>query len=185
MNLKEIGDSFFCDQLKEFVDKSPYMSFVLLSAILEFMGTCYRKGKGSKEDTKDIFSDLINNVGALKEYRAFKDNNKDYNYLYKYLRCGMLHEMIPKKEIELCSNRNNLSKHIIGAKELYEDMQKAWNELKFSPDVSKYIESTDALTVFDEYSGSTTSSVAVISGVSLTNGSEKNIDEEWIAATET
>ena len=168
MNLKEIGDSFFCDKLKEFVDKSPYLSFVLLSAIFEFMGNCNRKGQGSKDNSKDIFNDLINNVDALKEYRVFKDNNKDYNYLYKYLRCGMLHEMIPKKEIVLCPDRNNLSQNIIGAKNLYEDMEKAWDELKSSPEVSKYIENTDALTVFDEFSGSTASSMAVIMGASQT-----------------
>lgn len=184
MNLKEIGDSFFCNQLKELVDKNPYFAFVLLSAILEFLGNCNRKGKGSKDDTKDIFNDLINNVDAFKEYRKFKDDTKDYNYLYKYLRCGMLHEMIPKNEIVLCPDRNNLSQNVIGAKNLYEDMEKAWDELKSSPEVSKYMESTDALTVFDVFSGTTASSMAAIMGDSQTNDSENVIDEELIAATE-
>ena len=196
MNLKEIGDSFFCDKLKEFVDKSPYLSFVLLSAILEFIGTCYRKGKGSKDNTRTIFYDLINNVVAFEDYKQLNYQTKiedkksgteiviDNNYLYKYLRCGMLHEVIPKEDIVLCPDRNDLTKRIIGAKNLYEDIEKAWHELKSSPEVSKYIENTDALTVFDEFSGSTASSMAVIMGASQINDSENTIDEEWIAATE-
>jgi hypothetical protein len=196
MNLKEIGDSFFCYQLKEFVESNPYLAFVLLSAILEYMGNCNRMGQGSKDETRTIFYDLINNVEAFRDYRQLnyqinivdKKNGTqkiiDNNYLYKYLRCGMLHEMIPKKEIVLCPDRNNLSQKVIGAKNLYEDMEKAWDELKSSSEVSKYMESTDALTVFDEISGSTASSIATIIEASQTNDSEKFIDEEWIAATE-
>lgn len=194
MNLKEIGDSFFCNHLEEIVDRSPYLSFVLLSAILEFLGTCNRIGKGSKDDTRTIFYDLINNIVAFEDYKQLNYQVKledkksgtekviDNNYLYKYLRCGMLHEMIPQKEIVLCPDRNNLSQKVIGAKNLFEDMQKAWVELKSLPEVSKYIESTDALTVFDEFSGSTTSSVAVIMGASRTNDSETTVDEEFAVA---
>ena len=192
MNLKEIGDSFFCNQLKEFVESNPYFAFVLLSAILEYMGNCNRMGQGSKDETRTIFYDLINNVESLRDYRLLNYQTKksgtekviDNNYLYKYLRCGMLHEVIPKKEIVLCPDRNNLSQKVIGAKNLYEDMEKAWDELKSSPEVSKYMESTDALTVFDEFSGSTSSSISAIIGTSQTTKSENNIEEDWIAVTE-
>ena len=47
-----------------------------------------------------------------------------------------------------------MSQKVVGAKELCEDMNKAWDELKSSPDVSSYMESTDALTVFGVFSGS-------------------------------
>lgn len=160
MNLKELGDSLFCEQLNDIVDKSPYLSFIILSAILEFMGNCYLRGQGPKDSTRKIFFNLINNTEALKAYKVlnFKnDKNEDNNYLYKYLRCGMLHEVLPKEDIVLCPDRNDLSNSgkTVGAKNLYEDMKKAWEELKLLPDVSSYIESTEALKVIGELSGST------------------------------
>lgn len=191
MNLKDIGNSFFCDQLEKFVSESPYLAFVLLSSLLEFMGNCYQKSQGSKNTTREIFFNLINNNEALKEYRRFNYKVKDQksgididnNYLYKYLRCGMLHELLPKEDIILCPDRNDLSQKVIGAKNLYEDMKRAWDELKSLSDVSSYMESTDVLIVFDAFSGSTTSSI-VVKTTSQTNETEKKLEEEMNAATE-
>lgn len=191
MNLKDIGNSFFCDQLEKFVSESPYLAFVLLSSLLEFMGNCYQKSQGSKNTTREIFFNLINNNEALKEYRRFNYKVKDQksgididnNYLYKYLRCGMLHELLPKEDIVLCPDRNDLSQKVIGAKNLYEDMKRAWDELKSLSDVSSYMESTDVLIVFDAFSGSTTSSI-VVKTTSQTNETEKKLEEEMNAATE-
>ena len=188
MNLKDVGDSFFCDQLENFVSESPYLAFVLLSAILEFMGSCYLSGQGPKDSTREIFFNLINKSEALKAYRElnFKNGqNEDNNYLYKYLRCGMLHEVLPKDDIVLCPDRNELSnsKKVVGAKNLYEDMKMAWKELKLLPDVSSYMESTDVLTIFDAYSGSTTSSIVVESTIQ-TNETEEKLEDELNAASE-
>lgn len=163
-NIREIGDSFFSKHLEEFVDKSPYLAFVVLSAILEYMGHCLLKNEGPSMNTKEIFYDLINNVKALKKYRElnFKETNKkgneiNNNYLYKYLRCGMIHTILPNEDIVLSPDKNELSKRIVGAKELYEDIKKAWEELKSLPEVSKNMEAVDALKVVDELSGSTIS----------------------------
>ena len=80
LNLKKVGDSFFNQQLVSLVENNPYLAFVLLSAILEFMGHCYRKGQKTNDDTvRAVFFDLINNVEALKDYRQlnFKFKVKD------------------------------------------------------------------------------------------------------------
>jgi len=187
MNLREVGDSLFCYQLKEIVDKCPYFSFVTLSALLEFMGNCYRKGQGSKDCTREVFFNLINKIDALKAYRLlnFKnDKNEDNNYLYKYLRCGMLHEVLPKEDVVLCPDRNDLSdeKKIIGAKNLYEDMKRAWSELKSSPEISSYMERTEVLRGVDDYSGSTTSSILVNKDLSQKSDFGKSLEDELIAA---
>ena len=194
MNYKELGDSFFCGQLEELVDNSPYLSFVLLSSILEFMGHCYRSGQGSKNNTRGIFLNLINNVKALEEYKKLNfpaydprsGKDIDNNYLYKYLRCGMLHEMIPKKDIVLSPDKNDMSQKTVGARNLYEDMKKAWDELKSSPNILSYMEKTDALNVDDELSGSTISSiVSTANENSQQCESESNLEDEWKTITET
>ena len=187
MNLKEVGDSLFCDQLKGIVDQSPYLAFILLSAILEFMGNCNKRGRGSKYSTKEIFFDLINNSEALKDYKKLNfrnDKNENNNYLYKYLRCGILHEVLPKGDIVLCPDRNDLSgtKKTIGAKNLYEDMKKAWEELKSSSEISSYLEETDAVCVIDEFSGSTACSITTNKDFSQKSESGKSLEDEIMAA---
>ena len=49
LSLKELGDSFFCDDMNDFVKKQPYMSFVIMSAMLEFLGKCYRQCSNFQE----------------------------------------------------------------------------------------------------------------------------------------
>ena len=192
MNYKELGDSFFCDQLENLVDDSPYLAFVLLSGILEFMGNCYRAGQGSKNDTRKIFYDLINNVNALADYRMLNYQSQDpssgkdldNNGLYKYLRCGMLHELIPKNEIVLCPDINDISQRMIGAKNLYEDMKRAWDELKSIPYVLSYMEKTDALNVVDGFSGFTASSIVSTSNKgSQECESKNNFEDDWKTLT--
>ena len=163
-NLLKVGNSLFNKDFEDFITKQPYMAFVVLSAILDFIGHCFQMDQSSSIDTVKIFYDVINNINALSNYRDLnynytnkKDNEINSNYLYKYLRCGMVHELLPKGDIVLSPDRNDLSKRIVGAKELYEDMKKAWEELKSLPDVSSYMEATDALKVVDVLSGSTIS----------------------------
>ena len=86
--LKEVGDSFFSDNVKHLVEEEPYWSFVLLSAMIEFMGKCYSIAKGldSRTSIKDMqksglsetdFYNSINQITALKKYKIFNYKKKN------------------------------------------------------------------------------------------------------------
>ena len=170
MTIQEVGDSFFCKELEQLVDKKPYMAFVIMSSILEFKGKCYHKRRDFQETgtSKNDYYDAINKLDSLKEYRILNNSSNNNgqdtnnNYLYTSLRCGMVHAFLPKVDIILAPSENDLSKKIVGAQELYTDLQKAWEEIKQIADIASYINENLALNVAGELSGSTSTNVLEI-----------------------
>lgn len=133
INLKQLGDSFFNIDFERFIDSQPYMSFVVMAGIIEFMGKCIQKRSDFLESghSEGDYYYVINNVTALSKYDKFNYNYKnksgkgmDSNYLYKVVRCGMVHAFIPKETIYLSDKDNDLSNKIVSAKELYSDLKK-------------------------------------------------------------
>lgn len=164
-NLVQVGDSFFKDAaIKELIEKNPYVSFIVLSALLEFLGKCNKLPRDfvtENESSRDCY-DVINNLEALKEYRVLnykvthkKGKEIDKNYLYSGLRCGMLHAMLPAEDIILTPEENDTQNKKIGAKILYEDFCKAWSELKEKEDILQEMEKTTVLKIVESSTGST------------------------------
>ena len=170
MTIQEVGNSFFCNELGQLVDKKPYMAFVIMSSILEFIGKCYSKRPDFQQTgySKNDYYDAINKLDSLEKYRVFNyppDNNgqaPNNNYLYTHLRCGMLHAFLPDGDIILAPSENDLSKKIVGARELYTDLQKAWEEIKQNAKIASSINGNLALNVAGELSGSTSTNVVEI-----------------------
>jgi hypothetical protein len=134
-SLKDLGDHLFSKEVKAdvkaFIEKQPYLSFTMLSAILEFVARYY-----SGEDdwhkcniSKRICCELISNVTALEKYRQYTKVGDD-SLLYTELRCGILHSLAPGETIKLDGVSNDVSKLTIGASDLYDDLEKAWVEVK-------------------------------------------------------
>lgn len=154
MTIKELGDSFFCEKVEKVIDDIPYLSFLILSVILEFIAKCrvsklYEKTDG---ETRKYCKDAIKNIEALKKY----DNMSDID-LYTNLRCSMIHSFKPQDNILLSPEKNNLIEKRIGAKELYKDLKSAWSEILKNEKIKSYVTETESIIVMDELSGSTTS----------------------------
>lgn len=140
VNVRELGDSLFSNELKELVNNQPYMAFVNLSAILEFIARCkYDKLFDEKSgEIGDWCYNAINQIKALEKYKELNYPNgerKEVNHLYKSIRCGMLHDLLPKKGIKLNDDANDLDNMVVGAKELYHDLNEAWDEIKKESDL--------------------------------------------------
>lgn len=128
MTIKELGDSFFCEKVEKVIDDIPYLSFVVLSVILEFIAKCRLSNfeTDTRGKTKNNYNDAINKIEALKKYRYLSDCKCD---LYTSLRCPMVHSCTPKDDIILSPDKNDLENKTIGAKELYGDLRLAWKEI--------------------------------------------------------
>ncbi|MBQ7741424.1 MAG: hypothetical protein IJT90_00640 [Bacteroidaceae bacterium] len=164
-NLVQVGDTFFQSAtIKELIEKDPYMSFIVLSAALEFLGKCYKLPRtfmASGSSSQDCY-DVINKLGALESYRDLnykeKDKNgqeKERNYLYTGLRCGILHSLLPANEIILTPKENDPKNRKIGAETLYADLCNAWSELKAKEDILQEMEKTTALYIIGSCTGGT------------------------------
>ena len=159
MNLRELGDSFFCDNMKKFVSDEPYMSFVIMSAIVEFIGKCMkcREDFSMKGCSKQDFCHAINNLEELSKYKVF--NTENSNHLYDHLRCGMVHSMIPQSDVVLSDSSNNLKEKIVGAKDFYSDLQRAWEEIQQNNSIGAYLSKKKAVDINNNLTGSTLSNI--------------------------
>jgi len=165
MSLKEVGDSFFNEDMENFIKRQPYMSFVILSGMIEFLGKCFSRRNDFQESnhSKGDYYDVINNLESLQKYKIFNegDEKEKRNHMYKELRCGMVHALLPKTKIKLTSTDNELRNYTIGARELYSDIKNAWEEIYENDDIKTYIDNTIAIEVYDKVSDVTASNSSV------------------------
>lgn len=167
MSLKEVGDSFFCAEMETLVDKQPYISFVFMASIIEFIGKCYCRCKDGLpfqvSNTRYDYCKIIKELDSLKKYSFFnfKDSKGYNNYMYTELRCGMVHALLPKTKIKLSPTENELGDYTIGASELYSDIKNAWEEIMNIPEILQYVSETPAIEVYDNTSGGTASNGSV------------------------
>ncbi len=153
MSLLEFGDNLFCDDLRNIVHNHPYLSFVLLSATLEYIGKCLSSDKDifkQGQSEKNCYN-AINSILALSKYKKFNrckaNGKKNTNLLYTELRCGMVHSLVPKTGVILSDNKNELEKNVVGCKDLYEDLCNAWKEIKGNEAICSFLTGTKCLRI--------------------------------------
>lgn len=133
MNAKELIEGLIYDT-ELIVSERPYHAFSILCVEIEILGKCLNADQWHKGIVRENFYNAINKLSALKKYRKYnfkEQSGRDNNRLYEILRCGMLHAGFPTDDtIKLGPQENNLSKDIIGCRELYDDILAAWNALK-------------------------------------------------------
>lgn len=102
---KEFIQQIFIDQLKLLVERHHYISFMVMSIGIEFLGKCLDTGSQnwnpkprSRTDT-EIFKSAITQLDSFVSYREYLDSHK----LYDSLRCGLVHSASPKNKITLSS----------------------------------------------------------------------------------
>lgn len=156
MPLKDYGDKLIYEYIEPLIESNPYLSFMVLSASIEFIGKCRKKKSNphANKNGENMFVYAIDNINALSPYRIFNYNtggNKHSNKLYKALRCGLLHAAMPDVGIVLSSNINELGRNTIGCKSLYDDIKNAWEEIKGIQEVKEYLNNTKAIVISIEH----------------------------------
>lgn len=137
MTLKNLLQTVFIDELGEVVVKHPYIAFITMGNGIEILGKCLSSSSLDEENvSRKRFEDAIENLSAFAPYRPLigKTNNFD---LYKSLRCGLTHTLIPKAPVTL-SSKGEMS-HLIfygtpsrvnlRCENFYEDFKMACDEI--------------------------------------------------------
>ena len=156
MSLKDFGDKLIYEYIESLVETNPYLSFMVLSASIEFIGKCRKKKKNphANKTGDNMFVYAIDSINALSSYRIFNystGGNKHSNKMYKALRCGLLHAAMPDVDIVLSSDINELGRNTVGCKSLYSDIKKAWEEIKEMQEVKDYLDNTKAIVISQEH----------------------------------
>jgi hypothetical protein len=120
-----------------------YLSFGLIAQGIELLGACLDNKDFHKNGTSgDRFRDAIDKLFPDK-YKIFNNKTSDYD-LYKNLRCGLLHVVLPGSFIELIQesekekfNAGHLDikqirgkdRLILVSQDLFSDFENACNEI--------------------------------------------------------
>ena len=175
---KEFIERYIIRDISDIVESRPYHAFFLLSTAIEVLGKClnpdsWQTSGKSEED----FSNAINQFESLKDYRCFNcyktDKNGNQvinkgrpvltNELFSLLRCGLLHAALPKNGIFLTDQNEDLSRKLIGCREMYQRICNAWNEAKNNPSlIKKNLLEPDVFHVNGSISGTTSTNKTVV-----------------------
>lgn len=128
-----------------FKQKSPYIKFLPVVACIEFLGACYDEHPfdSTRVDVNDIVEKRFNK--AIKElfhkrYHQYSKAGSNF-YLYKKLRCPMIHQLKPGPGIFFTTRMESLEegtvhlqeyeqgKLILVLEDLYDDLKKAGEKI--------------------------------------------------------
>lgn len=111
------------------VEKNPYLAFSALFVLIELLGKCLNSRGWNDGQSNQEFFDAIQSYPSLQKYQIYNSKkHANYNDLY-IIRCGFAHRLLLDAGFVLDGDKNDLSKNIIGCKELYSDIKQAWNEI--------------------------------------------------------
>lgn len=102
LTAKEFIQKVLIDELGSMIKTHPYMSFIIMSIGIEFLGKCINRGRvdwnlGGRP-TVD-FEKAINDIPNFERYRIYLTTHD----LYDSLRCGLAHSVAPKGKVTLSS----------------------------------------------------------------------------------
>ena len=118
--------SSYVKSLNLIVDKQPFLSIILTSCGIEYLGKCLSSSKTWDQSglSQIDYEKAINELDAFKEYRAWL---KPYS-LYISLRCSPVHSLAPStklKFVNIGKNSEDAGVLIISAKQYLNDFSKA------------------------------------------------------------
>ena len=148
MTLEEYGNKLINDDLGKLVESNPYFAFIVLASAIEFIARCRLQDIHTKEISKKVYLKAINKLKSFKKYRQLKEKNG--NKLYTLLRCGLAHTTMPDKGITLSSGENELQNNVVGCVSLYEDVKKAWAEIKSDATILHYLQTHNGLVISEK-----------------------------------
>lgn len=122
MTVKDFINKYFIEEIGSLVEERPFVSFVLMSIGIEFLGKCLNTNDWDDKNERSgkTFDNALQQFDSLKKYQAIPD-------LYHNLRCGLAHRLMVKGHVILTPDQNNLTgpDYTIGCKEFYNDFKQA------------------------------------------------------------
>lgn len=151
-SIEQFFEKFYIDDVGCMMQTYPYHAFFIMCSSIEFLGRCLQPNGSIFDNTMSSskFYDAIKGFKSLNKYSIVK------RVLYKNLRCGLVHALLPKNGTTL-DEHNNLQNNVFEYVDLYDDIASAWQELKAMGCINL---STPALVINSSASASTISTLA-------------------------
>lgn len=102
LNPKQFIKQVFIDDLGKIINSQHYISFMVMSIGIEFLGKCLdisTKKWNARGKSQKHFENAVNFLASLQSYRQYLKSH----CLYESLRCGMAHSASPENQISLSS----------------------------------------------------------------------------------
>lgn len=126
MTLKEFFDGMLTETWNLLESGHPYAAFWIMMPMIEFMGICM--DENAQFQSKNGSEKLFNRALQLKGLKKYKKVG-----LYKLLRCGLLHAMMPNSSVKVSGAGEDVigsGNVIIRGKALLSNVERAWNDLQ-------------------------------------------------------
>ena len=174
MNTKEITvEEYIRTTLKRDIDdireSKPYLAFFLIASGVEFLGKCMSKNKSWQNvgTSQEDFETAICKLHAFEKYKKYtselkkkkgKDGKRHFVNppisIYKNLRCGLLHAMLPSGKIVLSdgtgSPKETTKRLTLYLDTFYADFCSACDELLRTPILWGKKDMTSIFLIVDE-----------------------------------
>lgn len=98
---KDFIKGVLINEIGDITKTHAYLSFVLISVGIEFLGRCIDDSVRWEEQKSGLFNNAI--AKLMPKYMPYR--------LYELLRCGLAHSMTPQKGLDLTETRHN-KKHL-------------------------------------------------------------------------
>ena len=148
LTLEDFINETIIRNLKVMVDtpELKYLSFIVMSSAIEFLGACLDNKDFNVEDRVRIrFEGSIKSLRSFSSYKGYLYNGGKGYDLYKELRCGMIHNALPMSKIELIqraeiksgiahlreynfNRKTNPTRLVLVCEDLYDDIKAAATE---------------------------------------------------------
>ena len=145
MNIIEFINHVLIDEIRVIQqdEHHTYLSFSLISQGIELLGSLIDKDEFHKIGLSPKRFDAAINNFFTKGYKEYANKSNDF-YLYKNLRCGMLHVLIPQNKLALGERKYDQGRYehlkiypeisgnnrlILIAEDFYEDFKCACKEV--------------------------------------------------------
>lgn len=120
VTVEEYIQNTLMKEIKEIGDSYPYLGFFLIASGIEFLGKCLNPSSDWQESGKSLvdFEEAIMKFKSLNKYKRYtkKGDNGITSAisLYSSLRCGLVHAMLPKDNLQLHKGNNESTSKING-----------------------------------------------------------------------
>jgi len=93
----KIESWYICDIEKAIKNNALYLALLGITVVIEVMGSIQRNKYGVKGEAKKNFREFLSKLGT--QYVIIDDKlEKKNSSLYDCFRCGMVHNLLPKKD---------------------------------------------------------------------------------------
>ena len=125
VSVKQYIEEYIMKSVEELVGGDQYLpAFLMITCGVEFLGKCIGpKPFKDRDHQGNNFKNALGGFSSLNKYIFGCSVD-----IYKNLRCGIVHSLLPDNNIMLVEENNNLP-NVIGLKDLKDDFITACNDL--------------------------------------------------------